>query len=160
MRQIVALRPSLVVAGSATTHLDSDRAGRPAVNLQQWRDAMRRTLLVFSRGGIPVAEMRDTPKPGFEVPTCLARSARHGWYPAGTAIFHAHRRCTPQLSPPSRRRPMDFVSVHLIDMTDQLCDSRVCWALKDGVVVYRDDNHLTGKYAATLAPFSNRNSLP
>ena len=38
-----------------------------------------------------------------------------------------------------------------IDMTDALCGDELCPAVRDGLIVYRDDNHLTGRYAAKMA---------
>lgn len=152
MRLIVGLRPSLVIAGSATTYLDLKRAGRPELDLQQWREGARRTFLFLSRAGIPVAAMRDTPRPNFEVPTCLARLVRHGWYPGGNCEFRRSSALRPAAFAAETSAADGLGDIHFVDMTEEFCDSRVCWAMKDGMVVYRDDNHLTGTYTARLAP--------
>ncbi len=36
-------------------------------------------------------------------------------------------------------------------MTNALCGDEMCPAVRDGLIVYRDDNHLTGRYAAKMA---------
>jgi hypothetical protein len=36
-------------------------------------------------------------------------------------------------------------------MTPSLCDDHTCAVMRDGVVVYRDDQHLTGSFSASLA---------
>jgi hypothetical protein len=41
--------------------------------------------------------------------------------------------------------------VRFLDMNDQICRGGRCPALDDGVLIYRDDNHLTGTFAGKLA---------
>jgi hypothetical protein len=36
-------------------------------------------------------------------------------------------------------------------MTPSLCDDHTCPAMRDGLVVYRDDQHLSGSFSASLA---------
>ncbi|WP_425527259.1 SGNH hydrolase domain-containing protein [Xylella fastidiosa] len=37
----------------------------------------------------------------------------------------------------------DYPSVKVFDAAAQLCDSQWCWAIKDGKMLYRDDDHLS-----------------
>lgn len=46
--------------------------------------------------------------------------------------------------------------VTVVDMTDYLCPEGVCLPVIGGVVVYLDDDHLTGTFARTLAPALER----
>ena len=43
-------------------------------------------------------------------------------------------------------------SVALLDLTDQFCNDEICWAVKDGVAVYRDSHHITATYAERISP--------
>ena len=43
-------------------------------------------------------------------------------------------------------------NVHFFDFTDSLCESDVCKTVRNGAVMYRDNHHLTGSFASTLAP--------
>jgi peptidoglycan/LPS O-acetylase OafA/YrhL len=43
--------------------------------------------------------------------------------------------------------------VHLIDLTDQFCDSRLCYPVVGDLIVYRDYSHLSGEYSQALAPY-------
>ena len=54
----------------------------------------------------------------------------------------------------------DLQNVHLIDLTDQLCTEDVCWAVRGGVIMYRDNNHLTGAFTESLLPVLERELLP
>jgi hypothetical protein len=38
-----------------------------------------------------------------------------------------------------------------LDLTDQFCGEDKCPAVRGGVVVYRDSNHITASYSKTLA---------
>ena len=45
----------------------------------------------------------------------------------------------------------DYPSVEVFDAADQLCDQQWCWAIKDGNMLYRDDDHLSLDGAKLLA---------
>ena len=51
-------------------------------------------------------------------------------------------------------------NVRFIDMTDELCGVSGCPAMRDGMVTYRDDNHLTGGFADQLRPALESRLLP
>ena len=41
----------------------------------------------------------------------------------------------------------------LVDLSDVICPGKgTCPAVVDGMIVYRDDHHLTSTFAASLAP--------
>jgi hypothetical protein len=42
---------------------------------------------------------------------------------------------------------------HVTDLTHFFCDSRRCYPVVGGALVYRDSHHLTGIFATTLGPF-------
>ncbi len=44
----------------------------------------------------------------------------------------------------------DFATV--IDLTKYYCDDTTCWPAAGNVSVYRDDNHVTQTWMATLGP--------
>jgi hypothetical protein len=37
----------------------------------------------------------------------------------------------------------DFPAVQVFDAAAELCDTQWCWAMKDGQMLYRDDDHLS-----------------
>ncbi|MFZ4893250.1 acyltransferase family protein [Plantibacter sp. Mn2098] len=41
----------------------------------------------------------------------------------------------------------------MVDLTDFFCDDEKCYGLVGGVVTYADENHVSGTFAKTLAPF-------
>ncbi|HLI86852.1 MAG TPA: SGNH hydrolase domain-containing protein, partial [Bryobacteraceae bacterium] len=42
----------------------------------------------------------------------------------------------------------------------QFCGADTCWAVREGQVMYRDSNHLTGRAAARLEPALETQLLP
>ncbi len=48
---------------------------------------------------------------------------------------------------------LDSPRVQVIDLTSFFCDARLCYPVIGGALVYRDADHLTRTYAATLGPY-------
>ena len=46
--------------------------------------------------------------------------------------------------------------IHLVDLTSFICDSRRCYPVVGGALVYKDEHHLTTVFARTLAPYLRR----
>jgi type VI protein secretion system component Hcp len=46
-----------------------------------------------------------------------------------------------------------FPEVKVFDMTDFLCDKKLCWGMKDGRILYRDVSHLSIDGSEFIAPF-------
>ncbi|MGH3352710.1 MAG: acyltransferase family protein [Nocardioides sp.] len=44
-------------------------------------------------------------------------------------------------------------NAHLVDLTHLYCEDEICPAVIGNVIVYRDGNHITSRYARTLAPY-------
>jgi peptidoglycan/LPS O-acetylase OafA/YrhL len=169
LRKIVRQHPSIVFLGNATVYLEGHtrQSGQSGVSLEDWQRGTRRTLKTLSDAGIEVAAMRDNPIPAFDIPACLARSQRHSWQ-----LFHASfgnesacqmeqsRVLDPAIFAAEEDGGRDLPHVHFMDLTSQFCRNGECWAQRDGQVVYRDDNHLTGKAAEQLTPILEARLVP
>jgi peptidoglycan/LPS O-acetylase OafA/YrhL len=59
----------------------------------------------------------------------------------------------PQVAAASRASPG---RVSVVDLTRQLCDARTCEAVVGGALAFKDEDHLTPVFAATLGPFLRR----
>jgi len=154
IRQILSLRPSLVFYGDASVYVG--RKDRPSphsgTSLNQWQAGVRRTLEALTATGLRVAVMRDNPLPGFDIPTCLARSLRHPWYPGGACEMEKTTSLDATLFEAEKSSARGLVTVRFIDLTEHFCHADVCGAMQQGTVMYRDDNHLTGSFAGSLRP--------
>jgi peptidoglycan/LPS O-acetylase OafA/YrhL len=148
---IAKLHPAVVVMGSSTGWRKS--AGRAlADRVQEWQQGTQRTLIALSASNARVLIMRDTPAPPFDVPACLARSARHAWYPGGSCAFARPAAVSSEIFASEQGAAAGMSNVRFIDMTPALCSTDRCTATLGDAIAYRDDNHLTGASAATLEP--------
>jgi peptidoglycan/LPS O-acetylase OafA/YrhL len=155
LERIAALQPKLVILASSHAYA-SESAASYRVSPGQWRDGTRRTLDVLARAGIATALLRDTPRPGFVVPVCLARAAwtpiplRH---PCVVSRAVAVDTLVHGAELEAARHAGD---VPVLDLTDALCEADLCSSVRDGIVVFKDSNHLSAAFSAHLADALNR----
>jgi hypothetical protein len=99
IRRILSLRPSIVFIGNASVYLNrrENVAEGTGIPLKEWQEGTARTLQALSAGAVRAAVMRDTPRLLFDVPTCLARSVRHSWYPGGSCSMAEARVVDPAI---------------------------------------------------------------
>ena len=72
---------------------------------------------------------------------------------AGESGFPAASALKPAVYGAQRESAIGLAEVSFADPTALLCDDRQCVAMRDGLIVYRDDNHLTGRFASATAAF-------
>jgi peptidoglycan/LPS O-acetylase OafA/YrhL len=161
LRRIVGLRPSIVFIGNASNYFSrKDVSGsRFGVSPEEWQDGTRRTLKTLTAAGLRIVAMRDNPSSSWDIPTCLARSVRHPWHPGGSCEMDKSTSLDPAVFEAEKAGASGLPNVHFIDMTDWLCQKDACWTVQAGAVMYRDNNHLTGTFANTLAPVLNAELL-
>lgn len=154
IRQIVAMRPSIVFIGNASNHLgrEEDPGSKSTIPTEQWRGGTRRTLEGLTAQGLRVALMRDNPSFTVDIPTCLARSVRQNWYHTTTCAMNKTRSLDDSVFEAEKAGASGLPNVSLIDLTDLFCQRDVCATVENGKLMYRDDNHLTGSFAKSLAP--------
>jgi peptidoglycan/LPS O-acetylase OafA/YrhL len=143
---IVRWRPDLVILGTATNHTRVDR--------QAWRNrvraGMRVALAAFAANGLRVVVMRDVPRFAFDVPDCLAHAVRLGLGPQCRGSLAAN--VNAEVFAAEQEAAQGLRGVSFVDTLPALCRDGVCETMAQGRVMYRDDNHLTGAFAATLQP--------
>ncbi|MFI6817855.1 acyltransferase family protein [Nonomuraea sp. NPDC050328] len=123
--------PRLVLLGSLNAY------ATPEATARGWRA----TLARLERLGAPLVYLRDTPLPGLDVPACLAAG------PAAACGFPRERAL-----PPDRLAERPRPGLWTLDVTPLLCPGTTCPAVLDGVILYRDDSHLTDTAVVRLAP--------
>ena len=161
LRRIIALRPAVVLLGNATNYLGKDTPpSRLGVSPDEWRAGTRRTLEALAGAGLRVAAIRDNPIFELDIPTCLARSTSHSWFASGSCEMDRSKSLDPAVFEAEKAGARDLPNIHFIDLTDQLCQRDGCWVVKRGVVMYRDNNHLTATFADSLMPLLESQLLP
>jgi len=151
LRELADMRPQLVVISNYSGYPVFDvTAGGPASSadgVAVLTTGTRRILsqLLGSAGSIVV--LRDTPLLPTRPLTCLSK------HPAREDA------CQWGLSSllPSARYPFEDLSamderIKIVDFDDEICRGGVCRAVRDGVVLMRDNDHLTGTVSETLSP--------
>jgi peptidoglycan/LPS O-acetylase OafA/YrhL len=153
IHDIVALRPTLILLGSATNKLDRPEnpdAHANAALAADVREGVLRTLRPLSAAGARIALLRDTPEFPFDVTSCVARAERHSWYPSDVCDLPAATVLDPRIYAAEQSAAASLPGIRLIDLDATLCPRGVCKAVVNGRVMYRDTHHLAGKSAASL----------
>ncbi|MEX5269470.1 acyltransferase family protein [Kocuria sabuli] len=96
--------------------------------------------------GLPVVAFRDNPRFDYDMFECVETyGADHPR--CNVARSQALQEVNPLLEVAARHE-----GLHAVDLTDRLCTEDVCPAVIGNVVVYRDLDHVTSSYGATLTP--------
>jgi hypothetical protein len=145
----------------AQNEKDLARLGDPASDsfMAKYARAMRDTLGRLEKAGKKVVFVFDIPALDFDPKGCVElRPLRlageeiratcgipRSQFEARTAVFRT------VVGPILK----DFPRVRVFDPSRYLCDKEHCWAMKDGKMLYRDDNHVSlGGARALAAPFA------
>ncbi|SDZ30884.1 Peptidoglycan/LPS O-acetylase OafA/YrhL, contains acyltransferase and SGNH-hydrolase domains [Amycolatopsis xylanica] len=144
LESVVALRPNLVItaAMSPQSYVEDLEWTWPSRSVLV--DGYRTVLTRLSEANIPVAVIREIPRPSLSVPACLQRN------PDRAACDTRRQAAFPSEGDPLAEAADGLSGVRIVDMTNWLCDGTSCPAVIGNVVVYRD-NHLTNTYVRTLS---------
>ena len=144
LRYVAQLAPDIVILGSTATY---------GFSRSDWIEGTTRVLGSVAGAAGKVAVLRATPVLPFDGPACLApRSALHRFLAGGNACASAA--ADPQNDDVFQWLELAaarFENARVVDMTDAVCPSGVCRAQLDDMVVYRDSQHLTATFAASLS---------
>jgi hypothetical protein len=160
IRRLIALRPTVAVLSSYDEYVRRDGAAADArgtgghVSPDAWRRGLTRTYGRLAAAGVPVIAMRGTPHAGFDVPACLSRQADRTPHALPCeyereAALHATARSA-QLAA-VRDVATRGLPVRAVDMADRVCATSPCSVVRDGRVVFSDDNHLTASFTRASA---------
>jgi peptidoglycan/LPS O-acetylase OafA/YrhL len=99
--------------------------------------------------------LHDTPKVLGDTDSCVQR-ALEGHRRADLACRVPRRSALSQDSAAGAARRLDSPRVSVADLTPFFCDRTYCPPVIGGALVYKDQNHMTETYAASLAPYIGR----
>jgi amino acid transporter len=109
-----------------------------------WGAGMARSVAALQRLTARVVVLRDTPHAPFDVPACISWDPAHA---AGCGFRRAPGGHSDSLEYAAERAAGVPGQVYA-DPTAAVCPFAVCPAVVSGVIVYRDDNHVTAAFAA------------
>ena len=141
---IVDLKPDVVVLGSTSTYGFAEN---------EWIDGTAAVLRKIGDAAKRIVIMRSTPVLPFDGPSCLApRSGLHKLLTGSNGCSApAHDQRSDDVFHWLALATQKFPNAKVVDMTDSVCPAEVCRAELNGIVVFRDTQHLTAKFAASLS---------
>jgi hypothetical protein len=109
--------------------------------------ALSRSLRAISAHSDRVVVIGDTPHPQSDVPTCVSTSAGDL-----SACESPRRRAIDSEFLELQRSAAARAGAEFVDPSAWICSADPCPIRTSEGLVYRDDNHLTAGFAASLAP--------
>ncbi|MGK2882402.1 MAG: acyltransferase family protein [Mycobacterium sp.] len=133
---IVAKRPAIVFVSALNEYIPQT---------DEVLDAWSVSLTKLAASGAKLVYIRDTPWPARSIPECVS-SATDDWsrcaFPASDAIDPVVTGTLQGTLP----------ATTVIDLNGYLCDGDVCPAVRNGIMLYRDDSHLSNTAVKALTP--------
>jgi peptidoglycan/LPS O-acetylase OafA/YrhL len=162
IKKVISLNPSLVVIGNASRYIENLDSPRRqfGVSFKEWEAGTKRTLQNLSNAGVHVTLIRDNPWFTFDIPSCLARAARNTWFSEGNCGMPQHLVLDQARFEAEKNSALGLPNIRFIDLTEKICESGICSGKRNGIIVYRDDNHLTGSFAESMLPFLEAEMTP
>jgi peptidoglycan/LPS O-acetylase OafA/YrhL len=142
VKAIAALRPDMVLLGSSFGY---------GFDAAQWKAGTRRLLERLSPATQQLYVIRATPVLPFDGLECLAARAAGSPSMPADCVSEWDDRTNEQVWGWIGVAAHGFDNVKLLDLNDLVCPDRRCSAERDGRVVYRDKQHITASFSASLA---------
>ncbi|MQA73244.1 MAG: acyltransferase family protein [Solirubrobacterales bacterium] len=144
-------KPDLIlVSGRISTPVMEDgEVLDEEAGLDRMEDGYVRVLERLRETGSRVAVIKDLPPSPRNVPDCVSESLRD----LEECTFRPDRA---HLEAPDNHAAARVDGVQLIDLTPLVCPDGLCRAVIGDALVFRDYDHLTPTFAATLAPMLGR----
>jgi hypothetical protein len=96
--------------------------------------------------------IRDNPEARYDTLACVSRAlARHT--PPGPACAVPRAEALPADPAAEAARQIGRPRLLTVDLSRFFCGARRCFPVVGGVLVYKDENHLTPLFASTLGPY-------
>jgi len=114
---------------------------------QVWLDGFKELIPELRALGSEPVLITGTPYPGRDVPICLSENVSS----VGNCTFSRERGIRQSRLDTNIAAAVDN-SAQVLDVTNWLCTDKACPVIVGNLLVYRDSNHITTKYAEWLAP--------
>jgi hypothetical protein len=101
-----------------------------------------------------IVVLRDTPELGHAIGTCVAAAQRRRRPAATACAVPRHRALAADPATVAARRLGR--RARAIDLSGFFCDRAACYPVIGGVLVFKDGDHMTRTYSATLGPYVQR----
>lgn len=112
-----------------------------------WIAGTRATMDRLTAAGARVILIRDNPEPGYDMVDCLASAA---WRRLAGAECTFNRDDVLRAAEWELHVPLP-AGAAILDLTSSVCPEVRCTGVRDGLVVFRDGDHLTATFVASIA---------
>jgi peptidoglycan/LPS O-acetylase OafA/YrhL len=156
LHRIVQLHPRMVVLGVAHGYFTKGKGPSYA----DWREGMYKTFEILGAATAHTVLLRNTPVPDVDIPSCLSRpfilhlETRHRCSSLRESALDENA-FTAELN-----ASQSFRHVSIIDLVNDFCDQTICPATRNGIVVYRDNDHISDDFARSLSSELARHLVP
>jgi len=152
MKRIVALHPAAVVIANRQLQNFSSGLKNP---YDAWREGSRKTLETLDSAGITTILLRDTPSPGINIPDCMSGDTswwarRHATAKNPCTVVRA-KALNEQIFRAEQEAAAGLQHVRVLDLSDLFCDATLCPPMKNGLLVYSDESHMSEPFARSIA---------
>ena len=144
---IQQLHPDLVLVSSASIHPGANE--KLVTDVAVWEQAAHATFVALAQTGARVRFIRDTPHAAYNVLECLAQAEWDGR--TQCAPVRPAEALYPDIYAAEVRGAAGLGDVGFIDLSDVMCGADQCYLEIDGMVVYRDNDHLTATFDRSLS---------
>jgi len=135
LNEIQRIRPSLTIMASTAYYVLEDA---------EWRKGISNAVEKFSKSSQRVLILRDTPRAGFNIPTCLGRLEwRASFIPTPPCRFSLENAYGDRVYDYQKQAAALHQNVVAADVSSQLCPQGICEGKIGDMIVYRDEDHLT-----------------
>ncbi|MGM9480038.1 acyltransferase family protein [Roseateles sp. NT4] len=150
--RIQAIKPDLVLVASSSGY------GVPPA---QWQQGLAGTMQRLQGMGLKAAYLRDTPFPGFDVPTCLARASWRGQSPDSSCTYlRADEEARSSGVAGAESQALKERGVPFLDLSEAICPGAVCETERDGLILFLDRNHISVDFSMRLKPELEKRLAP
>ena len=151
LRLIIATKPDAVILSSWDHYVPTSGArSRWQITAVDWTRGLRRTYERLGTAGIHTVVLLDVPRTSFDVPACLSRRAARLPF-AGDCTYERDSSIS-RVGLVAQSEAARGLPIRAVNMNDQICATPRCEVVRNGQVVFTDDNHLTASFSRTLAP--------
>ena len=151
IQRIIASKPRAVILSNWDHYIPAEGPGHVwQVAKDEWMQGLRDTYSRFAAAGVPVIVIRGTPRTFVDVPVCLSRRAAK--LPLARPCDYDRGRAFVPQAIDAQDRAAQGLNVSFVDMNDQICATPVCSPVRNGIVVFTDDNHLTASFTRSVGP--------
>lgn len=144
INRIKELKPNFVIVSNSYYY---ERLG---ISAKSWQVAQRKVLQRLTQFRARVVVIRDNPAPWKDLDDCLSAEVWHH-RPESLCSFSRTTPFNETLFSADKDVANSITGVYLIDLSKKICPHKRCRPTENGLVKYRDSNHLSYAYVKSMA---------